>query len=78
MLNIAQDYQLPAQELVPNSYTTWDYGVSLEWVRSLRQSWLNDFDWRDVEQELNTSVAATSVGATSAHTLRVQVAAVHR
>ncbi|EJD49621.1 hypothetical protein AURDEDRAFT_182766 [Auricularia subglabra TFB-10046 SS5] len=46
-----QDCELPATDIVPDA--GWNYGVSLEWVKGLRQTWLDDFNWRDVEQELN-------------------------
>ena len=48
-----EDHHLPEREVVPNSCASWDYGVSLDWVKAHRDVWLNDFDWRDVERELN-------------------------
>ncbi|KZW02821.1 alpha/beta-hydrolase [Exidia glandulosa HHB12029] len=48
-----EDYALPEREIVPNSRDCWDYGVSLDWAKGLRDAWLNEFDWRDVEKELN-------------------------
>ena len=47
-----EDYALPEREIVPNSCDCWDYGVSLDWAKSLRDTWLNEFDWREVEEEL--------------------------
>ena len=31
----------------------WDYGVDLDWLRSLRDKWLFDYDWKAVEEQMN-------------------------
>lgn len=31
----------------------WSYGVSRDWMRSLRDYWLEEFDWREQERALN-------------------------
>jgi pimeloyl-ACP methyl ester carboxylesterase len=31
----------------------WDYGANLPFVKELAEYWLNDFDWRETEKEIN-------------------------
>jgi len=51
-----EDYALPADDIVPDA--GWKYGVSLDWLKELRDAWLSDdFDWRGIERELNQSVS---------------------
>jgi hypothetical protein len=46
-----EDYHLPDEDIVPDA--GWSYGVSLEWVKGLRKYWLEEFDWRKTESEIN-------------------------
>ena len=46
-----EDYELPEKEIVPNA--GWGYGVELDWVKSLKRAWLEEYDWRKVEAEIN-------------------------
>jgi len=46
------DTRLPATPPIPGA--TWDYGVDLHWLKSMRDAWLNEYDWRAVERRMNT------------------------
>lgn len=52
MRRLLMDTRLPAAPQIPGA--TWDYGVDLDWLRSMRDAWLNEYDWRAVEQRMNT------------------------
>lgn len=43
--------RLPEKDLLPGA--SWDYGVDLTWLKGMKKDWLESFDWRDVEEELN-------------------------
>ncbi|THG99743.1 hypothetical protein EW026_g2667 [Hermanssonia centrifuga] len=51
MKRIIEDTRLPDSPPLPNA--SWDYGVDLDWLKGLRDVWLNDFDWKEVEREMN-------------------------
>ena len=34
-------------------HSGWQYGASLSYIRELADYWLNKFDWRKVEDEIN-------------------------
>ena len=51
MRRLIADTRLPEVSPIPGA--SWDYGVDLEWMKGLRDAWLNDFDWKEVEQEMN-------------------------
>ena len=52
MKRILADTRLPDQPPVPGA--SWDYGVDLDWLKGMRDTWLNDFDWKAVEREMNS------------------------
>ena len=52
MARLVRDTRLPASPPIPGA--SWDYGVDLAWLTQLRQAWIDDFDWKDVEREMNT------------------------
>ncbi len=52
MRRLLMDARLPAAPHIPGA--TWDYGVDLEWLKSMRDAWLNEYDWRAVERRMNT------------------------
>jgi pimeloyl-ACP methyl ester carboxylesterase len=46
-----EDYELPETDIIEDA--GWSYGVSLEWVKSLKTYWLEEFDWRASEAAIN-------------------------
>jgi len=38
---------------------TWDYGANLEFMRSLCTYWVDSYDWRKAEAQLNASPGST-------------------
>ena len=32
---------------------TWNYGADLDWLNTLRKEWVENFDWRQIEAEMN-------------------------
>lgn len=51
MKRLIGDTRLPDQSPLPEA--SWDYGVDLVWLKSMRDAWLNEFDWKAVEAEMN-------------------------
>jgi hypothetical protein len=49
-----EDYELPESDIIEDA--GWSYGVSLEWVKSLKKYWLEKFDWRKAESAINRFV----------------------
>ena len=43
--------RLPDAPPIPGA--SWEYGVDLQWLREMKNAWLNEFDWKDVEREMN-------------------------
>lgn len=52
MRRIIAETRLP--DSAPLSGASWEYGVDLEWLKGMRDAWLNDFDWKSVEKEINS------------------------
>lgn len=52
MKRLIRDTRLPEPPPLPGA--SWDYGVDLDWLKNMREAWLNDFDWKTVEAEMNT------------------------
>lgn len=52
-----EDYELPESDIIEDA--GWSYGVSLEWVKSLKKYWLEEFDWRKAEASINRFVFCT-------------------
>ena len=57
-----EDYELPDEDIIPEA--GWSYGVSLEWVKNLKKFWLEEYDWRKAESEINRFVAGVQMLAT--------------
>ena len=51
MRRVIAETRLPDSPPLPGA--SWDYGVDLEWLRNMRDAWLNDFDWKSVERKIN-------------------------
>ena len=51
MKRLIADTRLPDRPPVDGA--SWDYGVDLDWLRSLREKWLIEFDWKAVEERMN-------------------------
>ena len=51
-----EDWELPEEDIVDEA--GWSYGVSLEWVRNLRRYWLEEYDWRKAEDDMNRYVVS--------------------
>ena len=51
MRRLLGDTRLPTTPQIPGA--TWDYGVDLDWLKSMRDAWLNEYDWRAVERRMN-------------------------
>ena len=51
MMRLIRDTRLPDQPFVPD--VSWDYGVDLTWLKEMKEKWLNEFDWREVEKQMN-------------------------
>ena len=43
--------RLPDEAPIPGA--SWDYGVDLKWLREMKDAWQTEFDWKDVEREMN-------------------------
>lgn len=54
-----EDYELPEKDIVDDA--GWAYGASLEWAKGLRKYWLEEYDWRKAEVEMNRSVPCLAV-----------------
>jgi hypothetical protein len=52
MKRLIADTRLPDHP--PVSGASWDYGIDLDWLKSLRDKWLFDYDWKVVEEQMNT------------------------
>lgn len=59
MRRLISDTRLPDSS--PVGGASWDYGVDLEWLKTMRNAWLNDFDWKLVEKEMNSIPQFTAV-----------------
>ncbi|KAK7689023.1 hypothetical protein QCA50_007714 [Cerrena zonata] len=51
MVRLIGDTRLPDQPFV--SEASWDYGVDLKWLKEMKDKWLNEFDWKEVERKMN-------------------------
>ena len=51
MKRLIADTRLPDRP--PVDGMSWDYGVDLDWLKSLRDKWLFDFDWNVVQEKMN-------------------------
>ena len=51
MKRLIADTRLPDRPPVPGA--SWDWGVDLDWLKSLRDKWLFDYDWKAVEETIN-------------------------
>ncbi|GJE85677.1 epoxide hydrolase [Phanerochaete sordida] len=51
MKRLIADTRLPDSPAVDGM--SWDYGVDLQWLKSLRDKWLYEFDWNAVEEKMN-------------------------
>ena len=51
MMRLIRDTRLPDQPFVRD--VSWDYGVDLTWLKEMKEKWLNEFDWREVEKQMN-------------------------
>ena len=51
MRRLLKDTRLPAAPPIPGA--GWDYGVDLDWLKSMRDAWLDEYDWRAVERRMN-------------------------
>nr|QJQ82474.1 PesI [Pestalotiopsis humus] len=47
-----QDTRLPEHPIVPDAGD--DYGPPLEWVHKLHRKWLNEFNWDDAQNRINS------------------------
>lgn len=52
MRRIVTDTRLPDSSPVPGA--SWDYGADVDWLKGMRDAWVNDFDWKAVEKQMNT------------------------
>ena len=52
MRHLLRESRLPTASQIPGA--TWDYGVDLDWLKSMRGAWLNEYDWHVVERHMNT------------------------
>ena len=48
-----KDTRLPAKEIVPNAEAK--YGPPYAWAQKLHQTWINDFDWFEIQKRINTA-----------------------
>lgn len=49
--HLLQDTRLPDTPFT--SGVSWEYGVDLDWMKKMRDTWLNEFDWRAAESRIN-------------------------
>ena len=52
MRHFLRNTRLPTTPQIPGA--TWDYGIDLDWLKSMRDAWLNEYDWRTVERCMDT------------------------
>lgn len=57
MLNLINDTQLPERPQYPGIGSS--EGIDLEVLKTLRETWLNKFDWEKEQEYLNRLVAIT-------------------
>jgi len=48
-----KDTRLPPKEIVPNAASS--YGPTYEWAKNLYEAWVNDFDWFEHQDQINTA-----------------------
>lgn len=48
-----KDTRLPPKEIVPNAGKK--YGPTYEWGKNLHDAWINDFDWYEHQDRINTA-----------------------
>ncbi|KAK5075614.1 hypothetical protein LTS08_001318 [Lithohypha guttulata] len=48
-----KDTRLPPREIVPGAGTK--YGPTYEWAKNLYDAWINDFDWYEHQDEINSA-----------------------
>lgn len=51
MCRLISDTRLPEGTFAPQA--GWDYGVDLAWLKDMRDSWLNEYDWKEVQRQMN-------------------------
>ena len=51
MRRLVADTRLPEESPIPGA--SWDYGVDLAWLRQMKDAWVNEFDWEEVQREMN-------------------------
>ncbi|KAL4251319.1 peptidase S33 family protein [Abortiporus biennis] len=51
MRRLIQDTRLPEEPFVPEA--SWDFGVDLKWLKEMKDKWVNEFDWKKVESDMN-------------------------
>ncbi|KAL4251354.1 peptidase S33 family protein [Abortiporus biennis] len=52
MWTLIKNSRLPKAPFVPDA--GWDYGVSLEWLKEMKEKWLNEFSWHEAEAKINS------------------------
>jgi hypothetical protein len=51
MKRLISDTRLPERPFTNG--VSWNYGADLDWLKGLRTTWLDSFDWKRVEAEMN-------------------------
>ncbi|CAL1703443.1 unnamed protein product [Somion occarium] len=51
MMRLIKETKLPDQPFLSDA--SWDYGLDLKWLKEMRDVWVNDFDWKEVEKDMN-------------------------
>jgi len=51
MMAKVRDHRLPSSPILPSA--SWDYGLDLDWLKSLKKTWEEEWSWEETEKELN-------------------------
>jgi len=71
LLRKLKDTRIPTQEIVPGAGS--DYGVTVDWIRSMYDYWVNDFDWYKQQDLINQKpMALTEINGQDVHFVHVR------
>lgn len=51
MRQLIASTRLPSKPFLPD--VEWDYGIDLEWMKKMKEMWLEEFEWKEVEERMN-------------------------
>ena len=51
MMAKVRDHRLPSAPILPGA--SWEYGLDLDWLKSLKETWETEWNWEETEKELS-------------------------